>query len=258
MHGYLQLNNYLLEETLNTSIGEQYNYYEPRNRVEGRFFKNKPSTGMNVWVSTNYNKKFAVDASIFQGVQFNDETKDASFRVSPRYRFSDKITLIYTLNYATSRNSKGYVNQDTNGNIIFGNRDSKRVTNSIATKYNFNTKAALSLSFRHFWSPVEYDDQYYKLEYNGLLSADSYTNNHDINFNTWNIDLNFNWEFAPGSQLIALYRNSIFNQDDQSQLDFGNNLNNLFDQPVRHNLSLKLIYFLDYNNIGGLFKKSNS
>lgn len=242
----------------NTSIGEQYNYYEPRNQSEGRFFKAKPSTGMSIWISTNYSKKFAIDASIFQGIQFNDDTKDASFRFSPRYRFSDKITLIYTLNYAISSNLKGYVNEDSGGNIIFGNRDSKRITNSIATKYNFSTKAALSLSFRHFWSPVEYDNQYYKLEHNGVLSPDSYTDNHDINFNTWNIDLNFNWEFAPGSQLIALYRNSIFNQDDQSQLEFGNNLNNLFDQPVRHDISLKLVYYLDYNNIGGLFKKSNS
>ena len=239
----------------NTGIGSQYNYYEPR--VDGRFYKNNASSGMRIWISSDYSKKFAIDASTYQSVQFNNTDTYTALRFSPRYRFNNKITLIYRVNYSFGNNEKGYVTQNS-GDIIFGNRNSKQITNTISTKYNFNTKAALSLSFRHFWSPVEYDNQYYKLENDGTLTNSSYTNNHDINFNTWNIDLNFNWEFAPGSQLIALYRNSIFNQDNQSQLNFGGNLNNLFDQPIQHDISLKLIYYIDYNNMKGIFKKTNS
>ncbi len=41
------------------------------------------------------------------------------------------------------------------------------------------------------------------------LTATTYNENHDKNFNSWNLDVNYLWQFAPGSQLIAFYRNSI-------------------------------------------------
>ena len=110
-------------------------------------------------------------------------------------------------------------------------------------------KSGLSLSFRHYWSPVIYETQFYELNTNGGLSENPYNENHDINFNIWNLDLSYSWEFAPGSQLVALNRNTIFNEDELSQLTFGENLDNLFKEPVQHNFSVKFIYYLDYNKI---------
>ena len=68
-----------------------------------------------------------------------------------------------------------------------------------------------------------------------------------LNFNIWNFDLSYSWEFAPGSQLIALYRNSIFNEDQLADLNFKENLDNLFDESMLHNFSLRLVYYIDYN-----------
>ena len=124
-----------------------------------------------------------------------------------------------------------------------------RVTNTLSSKLSFNTKSSIALSFRHFWSPVQYDSNYFELNNEGTLDNSSYTGNHDINYNIWNLDLNYSWEFAPGSQLVALYRNSIFNEDDLSSLNFGKNLDNLFKEPITNNISLKLIYYLDYNKL---------
>jgi len=239
---------------IGTSIGQQYDYYEPR--AAGRFYKTNPGSSFNAWFSTNYSKKFALDGGIYKSFRWNEKRQFYSFNLAPRYRLNNRVTFIYRFNYGLGTNAKFYVTQNS-GNIIFGNRKTKRITNTISTKYNFNTKAALALSFRHYWSPVSYDDQYYTLQLNGTLQENTYSGNHDVNFNTWNIDLNFNWEFAPGSQLIALYRNSIFNRDNMAQLGFGDNLSNLFDQPISHNLSLKLVYYIDYNNISHLFKKTN-
>jgi hypothetical protein len=39
----------------------------------------------------------------------------------------------------------------------------------------------------------------------------------NINFSTWNLDFRYSWQFAPGSQLTALYRNSLFNFDNMSR-----------------------------------------
>lgn len=234
----------------NTGVGKQYNYFEPR--VDGRFFKENPSAGFNQWISTDFSKKFAIDVNYFYGFRFDEARTFLNFEISPRYRISNKFSIIYDFDYSIAKNQKGYVNVDDNENIIFGNRDFIDVENTISAKYNFNTKSELSLSFRHFWSPNEYDDQYFKLENDGALTKNDYSENHDINFNTWNVDLNFNWEFAPGSQLVALYRNSVFNQDEQSQLNFTDNLDNLFKEDVLHNFSIKLIYYLDYNQLNTL------
>ncbi len=241
----------------NTSIGAQYDYFEPR--VVNRFYKLKPSYGINQWVSTDYSKKFAFDVNWFYGARHNESRTFFNFGLRPRYRINNKFSVNYNFRIGIARNQKGYVIIDDNDAIIFGNRDSESMTNSIGAKYNFNTKSALSLSFRHFWRPVTYDDQFFKLKINGDLEESDYAQfennnanleddiNHNINFNSWNLDLNFNWEFAPGSQLIALYRNSIFSQDSQSHLMFTDNLNDLFQEEISHNFSIKLIYFLDYN-----------
>jgi hypothetical protein len=157
--------------------------------------------------------------------------------------------MVYNIDFGKSLNEKGYVTELNNGDIIFGNRDSKEITNTLSSQLNFSTKSSLTLSFRHYWSPVTYSDQYYLLNEDGTLSNSTYYDNNDINYNIWNFDLNYTWQFAPGSFLVALYRNSIFNEDDLSDLDFNENLQNLFEQPINNVISLKLIYYLDYNQV---------
>ena len=53
------------------------------------------------------------------------------------------------------------------------------------------------------------------------------------NFNIWNLDLSYEWQFAPGSQLIALYRNQLFNSTSKSSDSFSESLNDLFDQVFK-------------------------
>ena len=236
------------------SFGNQFDYYEPR--VDGRFFKQGPRIAINKFISTDYRKKFAIDLSLFYA---NRTTENNSFifaRFSPRYRLNDKLSFIYNLRFTKDNNDKGYVNELEDGSIIFGNRNTKSVTNSISGKYNFSTKAALSLTFRQYWSPVEYDNQYFLLNNNGTLTEHDYSGNHNINFNTWNFDLNFSWEFAPGSQLIALYRNSLFNEDEFADLNFKDNLDNLFKEPMLHNFSIRMVYYIDYNKAKNWLRKS--
>ncbi|WP_372793766.1 DUF5916 domain-containing protein [Lutibacter sp.] len=237
-----------------SSIGKQYDYYEPR--VDGRYFIQNTRIASNQWISTDYRKKFALDFNIFYANRVHENSSYIYSEFSPRFRVNDKLSFIYSLSYSKDNNDKGFVNELEDGSIIFGNRDAKSVTNAISGKYNFSTKAALSLTFRQYWSPVEYDDQYFLLNNNGTLTENDYINNHDINFNTWNFDLNFSWEFAPGSQLIALYRNSLFNEDEFSDLNFKDNLNNLFKEPMLHNFSVRMVYYIDYNNAKKWFRKS--
>jgi len=231
---------------IHSGLGTQYDYDEAR--LEGRYFKTNPVVGANFWFSTDYRKKLAIDGGFYRSNKIDDFSNYTSFNIAPLVRLSNKTSIRYNFSKDNGKNLEGYV-KDNGTDIIFGKRDVQTVTNTISAKYNFTVKSALSLSFRHFWSKVTYDDIYYDLQDNGTLIESMYTANHDINYNAWNLDLNYSWEFAPGSQLVLFYTNSIFNVDGQSELNFNDNLSNLFKQPIKNTLSLKVIYYLDYNNL---------
>ena len=45
-----------------------------------------------------------------------------------------------------------------------------------------------------------------------------------------------------------------FQPGSSQQIGFSESLNNLLQQPGRHNLSLRVVYYIDYNNVKRLFK----
>ncbi|MCB0389630.1 MAG: protein with DOMON-like ligand-binding domain protein, partial [Winogradskyella sp.] len=176
--------------------------------------------------------------------------------------FNDRFTLIYSLDFSNSNGGRGYI-QNIGDDIVFGQRDRTTLVNTITGNYNFNVFHALSLSFRNYWSVVTYENQLYTLEDNGRLSTDDgYTlddvNNPDVNFNTWNLDFGYSWQFAPGSMLTALYRNSLFDFSNASRDTYFNSVGNLFKQPIDHNFSIRVVYFIDYNHVKNIFNKKHS
>lgn len=233
--------------------GKQKDFYEPRTDNFSRYFKTNASGNVNAWASTDYRKKFALNLSIGGYTRFgNDNNSSFWFKIKPRYRFSDKFQVNYSFRFSKEFNEKGYVTTLDNNAIIFGNRNTKTIINSISSSYNFNTKSSLALSFRHYWYPVQYSKTYYNLSKNGLLnpvSNSTYSKNNDLNYNAWNLDLSYSWEFAPGSQLVALYRNSLYDNNELSRLSFSKNLDELLSNAMTHNFSLKFIYYLDYNQL---------
>ncbi|WP_272148573.1 DUF5916 domain-containing protein [Tenacibaculum aiptasiae] len=230
---------------------ESKDFFEPRQGTQsGIFFTRPQRLNINHWGSTDYRKKFAIDYSWYYTFFKNNPREGYGFRVSPRYRFNNKFSLIYGFRFNKANNDQGYVTTLDNDDIIFGQRDQSSYNNSLSGKYSFSTKSSLSLTFRHNWSKVPYQDQFYKLNTdNGLLETNTYSDTHDVNFNSWNLDLNYVWQFAPGSQLIAFYRNSISNFNDNANQTFFNNLDSLFDEANRHTFSVRLVYFIDYNNL---------
>lgn len=240
-------------------------FFEPRQgSTSGIFFKAPLRVNFNHWGSTDYRKKFAVDYNWYYTFFKDNPRESYGFRFAPRYRFNNRFSLIYALRYNKTNREQGYVrkvNQDyVNNNpgtanlldqIIFGERDWTTYDNSLTGKFSFSTKASLSLAFRHNWSKVPYHNQYYTLQKDGSLVANNYQDNHDRNFNSWNLDLNYVWQFAPGSQLIAFYRNSINPSHNfaPANISFSDNINRLFKEDMQHTFSVRLVYFVDYNNL---------
>lgn len=231
---------------------QEKDFFEPRQgTTSGQFFLQPERLNVNGFISTNSQKKFALNVNGYYTGYTDNPKIGSGFSIGPRYRFNDQFSLRYRLRYNNTKDDQGYVDE-TDDNIIFGFRDRKNYTNTISGKYSFNTNASLSLSFRHFWEAVSYNS-FNNLNADGNLELNTTYMGDDVNFNSWNLDLNFVWQFAPGSQLIAFYRNSIFNSDTNSDLDFFGNLDNLFEQSQRHTFSVRFVYFIDYNRLKNIF-----
>ncbi|WP_272023570.1 DUF5916 domain-containing protein [Olleya namhaensis] len=254
----------------NWNFGKQYDYFEPRNGFDS-YFVTENYAQANMWISSNYNLFFALDANLGYGRLFNDTRKNFNniwFGLNPRFKFNDKFLMVLGFDYDNYTADRGYVNgQEIDDRILFGQRDRVDMTASISGSYNFNSFNALTLSFRNYLSTVTYDNSLYVLQDNGTLNrSDIYTKNNissdpdfdpDINFNTWNLDLSYTWQFAPGSNLTALYRNQIFNFSNDSEASFFDSTGDLFKQEQRNTFSLKLVYFIDYNDLKNIFKKKS-
>ena len=258
------LNNYGF--SLSLSPGKQYDYFEPRK--EGSFFITKNLANSNIWFNSNDNKKLAISANggIEGFVEKDRNYLNYWFGFGPRMRFNDKFVLSYFFDREYYKANRGYVTQ-VGEDVIFGDRDRIEIEQTLNASYNFNPYHTLSLTLRHYWGIVEYDDSLFSLKENGRLdrttgyTASTLPSDPNINFSTWNFDLSYSWQFAPGSFMTALYRNQLFNRDAQAMENFNSSFNTLFDQPINHTISLKVQYFLDYNQLPGLFKskkKKNS
>ncbi|PHS67918.1 MAG: hydrolase [Flavobacterium sp.] len=233
-------------------------YFEPR--VDGRFVTFTPNYGINGWISSDFRKKFALNAGLGYRTYIDDPQQNFSFNFDPRYRFSDNLLVVWRTNYFAANHNKGFIDYDGT-NIFFGQRNIANLENSLTASYNFDPYKAIDLRFRNFWGTADYSDNlFYTLNKNGSLTSTDYDtseNDPNRNFNIWNIDLSFRWRFAPGSEATLLYRNQIFNQDNLSSINYGESLQNLFDQPGQHTVSLRVTYFIDYNNITNLLKKNS-
>ncbi|ULC60659.1 DUF5916 domain-containing protein [Flaviramulus sp. BrNp1-15] len=255
----------------NWNIGKQYDYFEPRNGFDSYFLTDNYAQ-TNLWISSNYNNFFALNANIGYGRFFDDVRDNFNnywYGITPRFKFNDKFLLVLGYSYDDYTADRGYINdQAVEDEIIFGQRELIETVVSISGSYNFNPFNALTLSFRNYLSRVTYDDQVYNLQDDGtLLVSDTNTKytigsdsdfNPDANFNTWNLDFSYTWQFAPGSQLTALYRNQIFNFTNDSQESYFKSLNNLFDQEKQNTFSLRLVYFIDYNDLKKVFRNKSS
>lgn len=249
--------------SINFEAGKQFDYFEPR--TKGRFFIYENKLSSDAWFSSNYNKAFAYDFNIGGAALFenNRDTSEYWFGVSPRFRFNDKFLIDYSFDYSKEFNDRGFTG-NINDNILFGERDRKTLINSIRASYTFNSFHGLSLTFRNYWATVNYDTNFFTLEEDGILNQasgyqiDDLENDPNINYNTWNLDFSYSWQFAPGSFLTVLYRNQLFNYDNNAKDSYRESLDTLFNQPIQHTFSLRLQYFINYSSVKNIFNKKHT
>ena len=226
---------------------EEYDYYEAR--TKGQVFVKPPMYEINAWISPDYRKPFIIDGRLLYSRANGFDQSLYFIRLSPRFRFNDKLTLKAETGISLNLNDIGYVDDVTvegSDEIIFGRRDLQTVENVLQATFIFNNKIALDLRLRHYWLMVDYD-KYYLLDADGYLNDSDYAENNDFNFNAFNIDMLLRWEFAPGSELAFAWKNAILTkQDNLNYTHYFDNLKKTLESPADNSLSLKFLYYLDY------------
>ncbi|MDP5076738.1 MAG: DUF5916 domain-containing protein, partial [Nonlabens sp.] len=208
----------------NTESKDQF-----ESRIPNLLARYASSGSVNGFISSDYRRKFAIDVRGNYFSRFNHDEKAYSFNISPRYRFSNEFLLVYGFNWNKNDNRDSYVTLiNSNQTSIFSERDTHSVENSMRGTYNFNNRQALSLSFRNFWSRASFSSDFKELNSDGTLADSDYVPDEnrspDANFNIWNLDLSYRWRFAPGSEATLLYRNNIFNRDNQGSITYQESL----------------------------------
>ena len=235
-----------------TPFGEK-DIYEPR--TFGRHLNKPVSFNYWLWYESDSRKKFYYNIYVGQDF-FNEKARQGyDLELTTKYRFSDHFSIILTSSYNRYNNAVGFAgNNSSTGEIFMGRRDVRSIVNSLTSQYTFNDKMMVNLAFRHYFSDVAYQ-QFYTLQSDGNLLDNPVYRADDTTFNSWNLDLRYSWWFAPGSQLTLMYRNAASNYLPVSGLNYRDNINRLFNEPIANNISLRITYYLDYNRAKAWFSK---
>ena len=242
-------NNFELElRTLNKD------FFEPR--VDGLFVLKPKELSFRYDLDSDNTKDFvyAIEFNTTKSIDefYDEENKKIGFSAGLNYKISERLNTSLGIGVSKEDDDLGYAgNEGTE--VIIGIRDVKINQAVFDMVYNIDSYKEIALEFRNYWSSVNYK-RYYILQENGIgnpIVNFPFDGNPNTNFNVWNLDLSYNWRFAPGSSATILYRNQIYSDDDQSLISYTESLDNLFGKDIGHQFSIRINYFLDYNR----FKK---
>jgi hypothetical protein len=223
-----------------------HDFYEPR--VDGWMYISPAYGNMTYWISTDYRKTFAIDLGMTGYISPAIKSSAYAFNVEPRYRISDRILLLYHLYYENILNDVGYVDDfpDTLGNlnIYFGRRNRQSVTNILEANYMITSNMSIDVRARHYWVLAPYY-AFSTLQHDGTLQPAEYPGDPDVNYNSFNIDLTYIWNFAPGSQVSVMWKNAISTFSSDIEPGYFRDLKQTIISPASNSFSIRILYYLD-------------
>ena len=237
-----------------------YDYFEPR--LTGAKYFRTWNYSTNFRYSSDSRKAFMSNISVGVWNAPDREQFDYWINISPRYRLNDQFSINYGINYNKQFSSIGFAEHFTNeegevDQVVFGERDIDVMSNVLGLNYTISNKMGFNFRLRHYWNKVDYFN-YFSLTnegdiepiaYDGKdLATDAYEK-HDINFNVFNIDAVYSWQIAPGSFVNVVWKDAVQEVNKMVDMNFSENFRNVLSTDHQQNLSVRLIYFLDYTQI---------
>jgi len=227
------------------------NYHEARTEDFSVYIYNNPTYWVGGWISSDYRKKLALDIRSHYWNRIDDPGHGAFFMFSPRFRFSDRFSLIFRTEYDVELKDPGFA-EERDEDIVFGIRDRSSFENLIALSYSINPNLTFDARFRHYLSSAIHEEYYFLNKDDGSLEAIATDPpDADQSLNLFTVDFIVRWRFSPGSDLYFIWKNNIddFREASETHVDpYFNSLNSLAKQEQSNTFTLKAVYYLDAAN----------
>lgn len=232
----------------------QHDYFVLEKPLQGLFVK-RPGFGyVEVEGSTDSRRKLFFSYDWLQADFFGakPDKKYYKYDFGLRYRFSNKTSL--TINHANESETNYIVNSyvtEANGDPIAGFVNFSDINTTISGIYNFTSRLNLNFRLRHDWSKVPYNS-FADVDANGNTITRPFISGLDENVNFFNVDAFLSWDFKLGCNLTLGYKNWIGDTYSINGVKFHRYLDNFtrsFDVSHGNEFTVKLIYFLDYNQL---------
>lgn len=225
--------------------------YDPfEARVPGRLYEFPSNVQYVTWISTNYNKPYAVDLRVGYRRFYERDRKNLWALFEQRFRPNDRLFFILSAYHEFKDEDVGWV-AFNNDDIILGRRDQWTTEVGLEGSYTFTNRISLNADVRHYWSRANYVE-YHELLEDGKITTTDYTglnddgsSRHNIDFDAFTVDVWLRWNFAPGSELTLGWKDNIFARENVVRQNYLDNLNNTWASPGINSLSLKVLYFVD-------------
>ncbi len=204
--------------------------------------------------STDSRKKFFSNYEFLVGKTAIKNSDYYTTLLGFRYRFSNRFTANVEFERQHDKLEAGWTFlRELNGAPIVGYRNTKDINSVLSATYNFTSRMNFSVRSRHYWSGVKYLS-FYNVDAKGNHIPRDFIDDEDQNFNLFNVDAFFTWDFRYGSRIIAGWKNFLGtnfsdNIDGIRYANYSKNLGQTFDLPHGNELTLRVIYFLDYNQL---------
>jgi len=239
---------------------DKHDYFEPRTFDFETFSKSPGFQYVGGFISTDYRKTLALDVRTTRGVGLRSDIRYLNIEFEPRWRVNDQLLLILGFEFESLTNNNNFVNRNGynedipeigEGDILYGLRDRFTWNNTISANYVLSNTSSITLNLRHNHDEVEWHDLG-KLNTEGWIDPiafDGKVDGKDVfnrNVNFLNMDLQFIKRFAPGSDIIFVWKKLLFGSDEEFERSYLGNLRNLGEHFQSNSISLRIVYFLDY------------
>jgi hypothetical protein len=178
--------------------------------------------------------------------------------LNARYRFSDRFQMNATFNREYDKGQWGFSHRDTVSTLVKDYNDPfiafrKVKTNNLilGAQYNFTPRMNWTIRMRHNWTSI-INRSFHKINADGSWNDIAFVDGKNRNFNVFNIDMFYTWDFKWGSRLTLGWKNALGENvfiDPYTNANYSKNLGAIFKNPHSNEVTLKIVYFLDYLNL---------
>ncbi|HET9571699.1 MAG TPA: DUF5916 domain-containing protein [Bacteroidales bacterium] len=230
--------------------GDSHDYYETR--TKGRFYKSPSHYWHDFEFNTDWRKPLSFTLDLGGNKRFETEEYGYYVELGMDLRIGQHLNMSLNANVSNQLDEYGFYAKE-GADILFSKRDVNSLTNVLEASYVINNKMSINLRARHYWSSA-LNKTYELLQPDGSLIIQPIYSGRNQNYNAFSVDSYFRWVFAPGSEMVAAWKNG--GEDFQYDVvdSYAENLKQSMEHPM-NSFSLKLLYYIDYNTLKNKLKK---